>query len=152
MEMILFINSRLVECPSIKKAVEFFYSNYLPPKFYPFVYLSLEMPQRYVDVNVHPTKETVEFLNERAIVERICQELKEKIDATLKCKTGVVFEVAKTIQPLQVEEPQKATKPKSGPSRSNVSLSSVQDLRTQIDAALSVELQVKKLDQILKLE
>jgi len=124
--------------------VEAIYSEHLPSKSYPFAYLSLEMPQRFVDVNVHPTKESVEFLNERAIIERIGQELKEKLNLTHKSKThGVVLDVTKTVQPMQLEEPKKAAKPKVGPARSNVSLNSVQNLRTQIEEKCSAELQVK---------
>jgi DNA mismatch repair ATPase MutL len=133
-----------VECPSIKKLVEMIYSEHLPSKSHPFVYLSLEMPQRFVDVNVHPTKESVEFLNERAIIERIGQELKDKLDATHKSKShGVVMEITKTVQPLQLEEPKKVLKPNSGPKRSSVSLDSVIALRKKIDENNSPELQVK---------
>jgi DNA mismatch repair ATPase MutL len=101
------------------------------------------MPQRFVDVNVHPTKESVEFLNERAIIERIGQELKDKLDATHKSKShGVSMEITKTVQPLQLEEPKKVLKPNAGPKRSNVSLDSVKALRTKLDENNSPELQV----------
>lgn len=143
LEIIIFINGRLVECPSIKKLVETIYTEHLPSKSHPFVYLSLEMPQRFVDVNVHPTKESVEFLNERAIIERIGQELKDKLDATHKSKShGVSMEITKTVQPLQLEEPKKVLKPNAGPKRSNISLDSVKALRTKLDENNNPELQV----------
>lgn len=56
---ILFINQRLVDCPSLKKACEYVYSLYLPKHTHPFVYLSLELPPHTIDVNVHPTKREV---------------------------------------------------------------------------------------------
>jgi len=66
--LILFINHRLVQCSSIKRAIEAAYAPYLPKNRHPFVYLSVELPPATVDVNVHPTKREVHFLNEDEIV------------------------------------------------------------------------------------
>eukprot|EP00511_Aplanochytrium_stocchinoi_P001217 CAMPEP_0204831080 /NCGR_PEP_ID=MMETSP1346-20131115/9796_1 /ASSEMBLY_ACC=CAM_ASM_000771 /TAXON_ID=215587 /ORGANISM="Aplanochytrium stocchinoi, Strain GSBS06" /LENGTH=797 /DNA_ID=CAMNT_0051961809 /DNA_START=100 /DNA_END=2493 /DNA_ORIENTATION=+ len=74
---ILFINNRLVGCSSLKRAVELVYSEYLPKGGYPFVYLSLELPSRQVDVNVHPTKHEVHFLNEEHIVQIVQDRMRE---------------------------------------------------------------------------
>jgi len=40
---------------------------------------SLEIDPQSVDVNVHPTKREVHFLNEDAIVERVCNVAQEKL-------------------------------------------------------------------------
>ena len=59
--LLLFINHRLVESSSIKKAVEQAYAAFLPKQMHPFVYLSLEISPHNVDVNVHPTKREVQL-------------------------------------------------------------------------------------------
>jgi DNA mismatch repair protein MLH1 len=87
---------RLVESPRIKRALEAVYSGVLPKGASPFIYLrfvnftqqafsfnlspfSLQIDPRSVDVNVHPTKREVHFLNEEAIVERISDALQEAL-------------------------------------------------------------------------
>ncbi|KAK4687504.1 DNA mismatch repair protein MLH1, partial [Tremellales sp. Uapishka_1] len=68
---LLFINHRLVDSSKIKKAIDGLYTAYLPKGSSPFVYLSLEIDPAKVDVNVHPTKSEVHFLNEDEMVEAV---------------------------------------------------------------------------------
>ncbi|KAK3706917.1 DNA mismatch repair protein Mlh1 [Vermiconidia calcicola] len=76
---LLFINHRAVESTAIKKAIEQTYSTFLPKGGKPFVYLSLEIDPARVDVNVHPTKREVNFLNEEEIVELICDDIRTRL-------------------------------------------------------------------------
>ncbi|KAI0065271.1 DNA mismatch repair protein MutL [Artomyces pyxidatus] len=76
---LLFINHRLVESPRIKRAIEAVYTGVLPKGASPFVYLSLQLDPTTVDVNVHPTKREVHFLNEESITERIADEIQAKL-------------------------------------------------------------------------
>ncbi|CAH0559362.1 unnamed protein product [Brassicogethes aeneus] len=76
---LLFINHRLVECTNLKKCIDQVYTTYLPKNMHPFVYLSLELDPITVDVNVHPTKHEVHFLNEEQIIESVCGGLEKKL-------------------------------------------------------------------------
>ncbi|MCJ1472421.1 DNA mismatch repair protein [Lambiella insularis] len=69
--ILLFINNRSVESSAIKQAIQRIYSAFLPKGGHPFLYLSLEIEPQRVDVNVHPTKREVNFLNEDEIIEAI---------------------------------------------------------------------------------
>ena len=77
--LLLFINHRAVESTAIKKAVEHTYSIFLPKGGHPFVYLSLDIDPQRVDVNVHPTKREVNFLNEDEIIDKICEEIRVRL-------------------------------------------------------------------------
>lgn len=74
--LLLFINHRAVESTGIKKAIEQTYATFLPKGGKPFVYLSLDIEPTRVDVNVHPTKREVHFLNEDEIIAIICDEVR----------------------------------------------------------------------------
>lgn len=69
--ILLFINHRSVESSAIKQAIQRTYSSFLPKGGHPFLYLSLDIEPQRVDVNVHPTKREVNFLNEDEIIEGI---------------------------------------------------------------------------------
>ncbi|TGJ76838.1 hypothetical protein E0Z10_g10800 [Xylaria hypoxylon] len=85
--LLLFINNRSVESSNIKKAVEQTYSTFLPKSGHPFVYMSLEIDPQRVDVNVHPTKREVNFLNEDEIIQCICETIREKLAAVDTSRT-----------------------------------------------------------------
>lgn len=85
--LLLFINHRSVEASAIKKAIEQTYSTFLPKGGHPFVYLSLDIDPQRVDVNVHPTKREVNFLNEDEIIESICREINVRLSSVDTSRT-----------------------------------------------------------------
>lgn len=85
--LLLFINHRCVESTNIRKAVEQTYAAFLPKSGHPFVYLSLEIDPGRVDVNVHPTKREVNFLNEDEIIHAICEHIRSKLAAVDQSRT-----------------------------------------------------------------
>ncbi|XP_054268512.1 DNA mismatch repair protein Mlh1 [Macrosteles quadrilineatus] len=76
---LLFINNRLVDSSAIRKSLDSVYGLYLPKGSHPFIYLSLFMNPRNLDVNVHPTKHEVNFLHEEAVIERIKKEVEKML-------------------------------------------------------------------------
>lgn len=59
----LFVNQRPVEDKIIKKALMQVVHRQLPAGLYPFAYLFLDLPLHMLDVNVHPRKTEVKFLD-----------------------------------------------------------------------------------------
>jgi hypothetical protein len=76
---LLFINSRLVESVRLRRAVEAAYAGALPKGASPFVYVSLRLPPHTVDVNVHPTKREVHFLDEDVIIEAVADAIQAEL-------------------------------------------------------------------------
>lgn len=70
---VIFINNRLVVCDPLRRSIASIYATYLPKGHKPFIYLSMEIQPENLDVNVHPTKREVRFLNEDEIIEHISQ-------------------------------------------------------------------------------
>ncbi|KAJ5159969.1 MutL protein [Penicillium canariense] len=102
--ILLFINHRAVESTAIKRAVEQTYSAFLPKGGHPFVYLDLEIEPSRVDVNVHPTKREVNFLNEDEITEMVCDEIRSKlaqVDSSRVFLTQSLLPGVPTIETLQ---------------------------------------------------
>lgn len=82
---ILFINGRLVESARLRRALAAVYSQLLLKGTHPFCYLSLRLPGDRVDVNVHPTKREVIFLDEDCVIEKITRALRSVL-----AQTGIV--------------------------------------------------------------
>jgi len=73
--LILFINNRLVESSTFRRAIDAVYSTVLPRHQHPWVYLALDLDPLTLDVNVHPTKMEVQFLHEQIIAEKVQEAL-----------------------------------------------------------------------------
>ncbi|KAI8870356.1 DNA mismatch repair protein MutL [Ramicandelaber brevisporus] len=75
---ILFINHRLVTCTSLKKAIDDVYATYVPKGgSTAFIYLDIQINPNRVDVNVHPTKNEVHFLDQDTTCDSIAQMMQE---------------------------------------------------------------------------
>ena len=68
---ITFINGRYVKNRFLFNAIEAAYKEKLPINKYPICVLNLELPPKFIDVNVHPTKTEVKFNNEEEIYDFI---------------------------------------------------------------------------------
>ncbi len=71
----IYVNSRPVQDKIIKKAIMDAYSRQITPGEYPLVILMLEIDPQEVDVNVHPAKLQVKFMNSQQIYRAVYQSI-----------------------------------------------------------------------------
>lgn len=100
--LILFINHRLVESTSIRKAIDAVYSAYLQKHKFPFLYLSVEIAPENVDVNVHPTKQEVHFLHESGIIETIQKTIEARLLRTSHSRTMYLQAILPTVDNVSI--------------------------------------------------
>ncbi|KAJ7336310.1 histidine kinase-like ATPase [Mycena albidolilacea] len=116
MIFLLFINHRLVESSRMKRALEAVYSGVLPKGASPFIYLSLQINPRDVDVNVHPTKKEVHFLNEDGITDQIADTLQRSLASQSHSR---VFEYQTLLTGGLAETEQSTSKKRKGKERAH---------------------------------
>lgn len=83
---ICFINHRLVDCPHLKQAMESMYALALPKGRHPWIYISIDVDPKRIDVNVHPTKQEVHFLDEDDIFGTITAEAQKLLASHTSCR------------------------------------------------------------------
>lgn len=66
-EQYLFVNHRFIKHPALSAAVEKAYTDLIPDHYYPSYFLHLEVDPSRIDINIHPTKTEVKFIDEHAI-------------------------------------------------------------------------------------
>ena len=83
-----FINGRLVDSRLAKAALEQAYKNLIMVGRFPACVLNIEMDTKLVDVNVHPAKIEVRFVNEKPIFDLIYYGVKTAVEQQDTVKEG----------------------------------------------------------------
>lgn len=113
--VLLFINHRSVESSAIKSAIQRTYAPFLPKGGHPFIYLSLSIDPQRVDVNVHPTKREVNFLNEDEIIDILTATIRDQL---AKVDTSRTFTTQSLLPGVKVPTAPTPSRPPKTPSTS----------------------------------
>lgn len=114
-EHIVFLNGRYIQCPAITKAIDSIYTEYCGKTGADYV-LYIKLPYNMIDVNIHPSKTTVRFLNESLIMLLIKQGIKDCLKDNFTVKEIIPQEKKNELndditlknsffEPIQVAEP-----------------------------------------------
>ncbi len=76
----VFVNGRFIRSKLIQAALEEAYKNRMLVGRYPACVLDIRVPAQSVDVNVHPTKIEVKFVNERNVFDLVYRACKQALD------------------------------------------------------------------------
>lgn len=88
----VFVNGRYVKSRSITAAVESAYKNNIMTGKFPFFVVCINIPYEMVDINVHPTKQEVKFVNER----QVCDEIYWAVKGALQRDADEIRDIIKT--------------------------------------------------------
>lgn len=65
------VNSRIIQNRAIAKAIDNAYKSLIPKSGFPLTVINIEVPQRSIDVNVHPQKSELKFEDESRIFKAV---------------------------------------------------------------------------------
>lgn len=70
-KQIIGVNGRAVKSQVLSKAIQTAYKDIIPQRRFPLIVLSIHIPQDYIDVNIHPQKLDIKFLNPGALFDSL---------------------------------------------------------------------------------
>lgn len=82
----LFINNRIVYDKNLIKIINEEYSTILPNRRFPIISINIIIPNHKIDINVHPNKLNVKYLNESKLLTSLRDVLLSNIKNTTKIK------------------------------------------------------------------
>jgi DNA mismatch repair protein MutL len=83
-QIFFFVNGRYVKDKDLNKALFKGYTGVLPPGRFPAAFLFLNVPNDFVDINVHPKKEEVRFLKPGTVNNYLQRLVKESLDSNVR--------------------------------------------------------------------
>ena len=66
-EQYLFVNGRFIKHPALSAAVERAYDDLLPDRSHPSYFIALQVDPSRIDINIHPNKTEVRFVDDHAL-------------------------------------------------------------------------------------
>ncbi|MDE6868471.1 MAG: DNA mismatch repair endonuclease MutL [Clostridia bacterium] len=89
----LFLNGRYIVNTTISTAITNAYASYMMKRQYPFYVIFVEVPLDMVDVNVHPNKADVRFVDNRVVFSAVYSVVSSVLDGTASAAQFVVDSV-----------------------------------------------------------
>lgn len=83
----IFVNDRSIKSEEITKAIERAYMSFIPLNRYPVFILYIDIDPIYLDVNIHPKKDVIKFLNIKDITTSLYEKIREEIYSSFKIQS-----------------------------------------------------------------
>ena len=135
----VFVNGRYVKNRAITAVVESAYKNNIMVGKFPFYVMCIDVPYEMVDINVHPTKQEVKFVNER----QVCDEVYWAVKGALQKENDEIREKIKS-RYVTFDRPVVDEKPKAEQTFINFEQKPVNVERPQFTPVKKVEVCVPK--------
>ncbi len=135
----VFVNGRYVKNRAITAVVENAYKNNIMVGKFPFYVMNIEIPFEMVDINVHPTKQEIKFVNER----QVCDEVYWAVKNALLKENDEIREKIKS-RYVTFDRPVAVEKPKVEQTEIKIETKPVNVERPQFTPVKRVEVSVPK--------
>lgn len=135
----VFVNGRYVKNRAITAVVENAYKNNIMVGKFPFYAMNIDVPFEMVDINVHPTKQEVKFVNER----QVCDEVYWAVKGALQKENDEIREKIKS-RYVTFDRPVVDEKPKAEQTTIRFESKPVNVERPQFAPAKKVEVSIPK--------
>ena len=86
-EQFLFVNGRYMRHPYFHRAILSVYEKLLSPGYVPNYFLFFSIDPSRIDVNIHPTKTEIKFLDEQAIFKLLAIAIRQSLSTTMAVPT-----------------------------------------------------------------
>ncbi len=107
----IIINGRPVKDRVIGHAIQQGYDTLIPKRRFPVVFLFLSIPVQLVDVNVHPTKTEVRFVNSQTIHDLVRRGIRDTLSAALNRSALPSFAGSDDVRNVSDDAPQQISLP-----------------------------------------
>lgn len=87
---LLLVNGRPVRHPALQKALRQVFETLLEPTLSPFCFLELTVPAEQLDINIHPQKRQIRFLNEESILQGLMNQAAHTLEVANLTATALV--------------------------------------------------------------
>lgn len=104
-EQYIFVNGRPATAPVVAYAINEAYHSLIAERRFPYIFLYMDMPPDWVDVNVHPTKKEVRFRRPSDIRDAIIKAFREVLTEAAPSFVACQPVLQPDVIPVQVQTP-----------------------------------------------
>lgn len=121
-EQYLFVNGRYIKHAALNAAVEKAYTDLVPERSYPSYFIGLQVDPSRIDINIHPAKTEVKFVDEQALFSILRAAVKRALGqfslaTELRFDTPEEFNIGPAPQGYIPQQPQLRYRPDYNPFR-----------------------------------
>lgn len=87
-----YINRRYIQSNELNKALENAYRTLMPERRFPMAFINVSLPPDQYDINVHPNKLEVKFVESAAVEAQLYQAVKDALDQAAKAFTTEIHD------------------------------------------------------------
>lgn len=98
-KQLIWVNNRSVSQPLMARTIKSLYGTLLEPRAFPVYFLQIEADPQTIDVNVHPQKTTVSFMEEEIVMSVLAAAVKQTLEMS-----GLTYSLSDSMHELSLQD------------------------------------------------